>query len=105
MLDKIKLGTTVQVKVATRPTNAAATKTIKRILAKSPEIAAEQRRIEKVRKSQYNPGRRGGRLYGGRQVKIHPVKGVVGESGTVVATVDVITDLKSVSRFVEVTAA
>ena len=35
----------------------------------------------------------------------HPVKGDVGESGTILASPDVITDLNSVERFVEVSAA
>lgn len=105
MLDKIKPGTRILVKVAKRPTNAAAAKTIVRLLNKSTAAKAELNRLEKVRRDQYNPQRRGGRLYGGRQVKIHPVKGTLGESGTITATPAVLVDLKSVIRFVEVTPA
>jgi len=52
-----------------------------------------------------NPSMRGGRLYGGRQVKLYPVKAEIGEQGTVLATPDVIADLKSVARFIEVSGA
>jgi len=103
MLDKIKLGSSINVKVTKTPTNAAATKTIKRVLSKSPDVRAEQNRLEKVRVKQYNPQRRGGRMYGGRMVKIDPIKAIIGDQGTITATMDVINDLKSVSRFIEVT--
>jgi hypothetical protein len=104
-LEDIAPGSQVHVKITASPTNEAAVKTIARVLAKDAVHAAEQKRIEKVRQSQYNPTPRGGRLYGGRQVKLRPVKSVIGEQGTVLATPAVIADLKSVARFVEVTKA
>jgi hypothetical protein len=104
-LEDIAPGSQVHVKVIATPTNVAAVKTIARVLVKDVDFAAEQKRIEKVRRSQFNPSMRGGRLYGGRQVKLRPVKSVIGEQGTVLATPAVIADLKSVARFIEVTKA
>ena len=104
-LDKITPGGQVHVKVVKRPTNAAASKTLARILSKDAVVQEENKRLDKVRKSNYKPRMRGGRLYGGHMVKLHPVKGRLGESGTVTATLDVLADLKSVSRFVSVEAA
>jgi hypothetical protein len=101
----LPLGGMVSVQVVRTPTTVAATKTIIRILGKDRTVQAEQRRIEKVRQSNYNPKRRGGRLYAGRLVKQFPVKGRVGERGSVMATLDVLRDLESVRRFVDVTPA
>ena len=105
MLEKIALGSRVNVKVIKRPTNIAASKTLVRVLSKDPVITAENKRLRKVRDSNYKPSMRGGRLYGGRMVKLRPVKGQLGESGTLTATADVLTDLRSVARFVDVTPA
>jgi hypothetical protein len=105
MLDKIAPGSTINVKVVKQPTNAAASKTLMRVLAKDPGVAAEHKRQAKLRKVHYNPQPRGGRLYGGQLVKQHPVKGKIGEAGTVTATADVLRDLGSVKRFIEVSQA
>jgi hypothetical protein len=101
----IALGSQVSVEVDRQPTNEAAVKTIMRILGKDRVVATEQRRLEKVRVSNYNPKRRGGRLYAGRLVKQFPVKAEIGDRGTVHATIDVLRDLDSVRRFVAVKPA
>jgi hypothetical protein len=105
MLDKITPGSRVSVKVVKQPTRLAACKTLVRILSKDATHRAEEVRLRKVRRSNYKPGMRGGRLYGGRMVKLHPLKGALGESGTITATLDVLTDLRSVERFIEVASA
>lgn len=105
MLQEIKPGSRIHVKIASAPTNVAAAKTLVRLLRKDKAAAMEDRRQTRLRKIHYKPGRRGGRLYGGHMVKIENLKGVIGEEGTITATADVLTDLKSVSRFIEVTAA
>lgn len=105
MLDKIAPGSKINVKIVKQPTNAAASKTLMRVLAKDPVVNAEHVRQTKVRKKNYSPSRRGGRLYGGYVVKQHPVKGRLGEAGTVTATLQVLRDLGSVQRFVEVSPA
>lgn len=107
MLDKITPGDTVTVKVVKQPTNAAASKTLERVLCKDPAHAAEVRRHRKVRDANTPMSTRGGRwrIWEGRMVKQHPVTGRAGEQGTVTATYDVLQDLKSVERFIEVAKA
>ena len=105
MYEDIQLGSSIHVKVASQPTSAAATKTIVRVPSKSKDVREENKRLAKLRKVHHKPSRRGGRLYGGRMVKLRPVKGQLGEEGTVAATADVLADLASVSRFVAVTKA
>lgn len=95
-------GKKITVKVVKTPTNEGAKKTIARLLAKDPIVAAEHKRQRKIRVKGYSPSRRGGRLYGGRVVKQHPIKGIVGEQGTIIATNDVIRDLRSIERFLEI---
>jgi hypothetical protein len=98
-------GTRVNVKVTKPPTNAAAAKTIARVLSKDATVKAHNKRLAKHRKNHTPSKQRGGREWFQRIVKQHPVEGKVGESGTVTATVDVLNDLASVSRFVEVKPA
>ena len=105
MLDNIAPGSKVNVKIVKQPTNAAATKTLMRVLAKDPVVYTEHERQAMLRRKHYNPGRRAGRLWGGQLVKQHPIKGRVGEAGTITATVSVLRDLGSVQRFIEVSEA
>lgn len=101
-MKKISPGSTVTVKIVKTPTNAAATKTLVRLLSKDKTNRTEDKRLTRTRKRHYAPRPRGGRLYGGRMVKLRRIKGEAGESGTLHATVDVIADLQSVEQFVEV---
>lgn len=102
-LDELTLGSKVQVKVTTRPTNQNAAKTLKRLMIKDPEQAYVQRKLTKIRHDHYNPQMRGGRLYGGQMPRIQRVKGELGDQVTLKATYDVVQDLKSCQRFIEVT--
>jgi len=105
MLDSIEPGSTINVKVVHEPTNAAASKTLARVLSKDEDARREDRRLHDVRQKNYSPSMRGGRLYGGRLVKQSARNGTLGESGTLFASVDVLRDLKSVERFIEVSKA
>ena len=100
-------GTTVNIKIVKTPTNASARKTLVRLLSKDADVIAENKRHKRVRKSNETYSPRGGRwrIWEGRINKQRPVAGAIGEAGTILATVDVLTDLKSVERFVEVSAA
>ena len=100
-------GSTVSVKIVKTPTSASARKTLVRILSKDAEVVAENKRLKKVRKTNQTHSPRGGRwrVWEGRLPKQRPVTGDVGEAGTILASPDVLTDLKSVEKFVEVSAA
>ena len=105
MATQIKPGSKVVVKVVKAPTNQGAKKTLVRLLSKDPAAQREMKRQAAIRKRLYNPQPRGGRTYGGHVVKQQPVHGELGESGTIVASLDVLRDLASVDRFVEVKPA
>ncbi len=105
MATTITPGSTVTLKVVKAPTNAAAVKTIVRLLSKDKVVMAENKRQRQIRKRLYAPQARGGRTYGGYIVKQHPVHGKIGEQGTIFASIDVCKDLKSVERFIEITTA
>ncbi len=98
-------GSKVTVKVVKTPTNEAAVKTIERVLMKSPEMKAEDARLKRARENNVRNEMRGGRIYPRRVPKQHPIKAVIGDQQTITATNDVIRDLKSVERFVEVSAS
>lgn len=105
MLDNIAPGSRVNVKVVKRPTNAAAQKTLVRLLSKDAKARAENRRLARARQSGFRQKQRGGRFWDINVVKQQPVQARQGEAGTITATLDVLKDLRSVSRFVEVTPA
>ena len=105
MSDQINQGSRIDVKIVKSPTTAAAAKTLVRVLSKDAKNAAENKRIAKVRRKHFRTKRRGGRPYPIHMIKLRPLKGRVGESGTVLATSDVLMDLQSVSRFIEVSLA
>jgi len=105
MLDNIKPGQNVQVKIVREPSNHAARKTLVRLLSKDPAVQRENERLRRIRQSHADIHQRGGRQWTSRLVKQHPVKGTRGEAGTFCATVDVLRDLGSVQKFVQVTPA
>lgn len=97
-------GTKITLKIVKQPTSAAASKTLMRLLSKDPAVIAENKRHAKIRKKQETMSPRGGRwrVWESRLAKQHPVTGAIGEEGTFVASYDVLKDLPSVSRFVEI---
>jgi len=103
-LDNIAPGSQVRVEIVKTPTNAAAVKTLVRVLAKDPAIAKQKKKDKLFRHRSESVKRRGGRPWEHRPQMRQPVDGKVGESGTVKATADVIRALRSVDRFVKVSA-
>nr|QDY92634.1 hypothetical protein fos2004AM_00002 [uncultured Planctomycetota bacterium] len=96
-------GKTVSVEITAPPTNAAAEKTLYRLCRKDPRIA-KAHRVRKCKRPSWQTWRRGGRFWH-HQMKSRPlVKLTTGSRYSVLATVDVIRDLQSVSRYVKVTA-
>ncbi|MEM8782913.1 MAG: hypothetical protein AAGE65_08650 [Planctomycetota bacterium] len=100
-------GKSVTFTVTAAPTNAAATKTLVRLLSKDPAAAKRNARIKKNRLSNPTFSPRGGRwrVWEHRQPKKFVVHGKPGESATIVAGVQELRDLASVERFVDVKAA
>lgn len=106
-MSDITPGSTVTVKVVKAPKNAAARKTLVRLLSKDADVIKENKRLKKVRKSNQTMSTRGGRwrVWESRLVKQRPVTGNIGEQGTFLATPDVVRDLNSVEGCIEVSAA
>ena len=104
-MNDIDPGKTIHVKIVKRPSNAAAIKTLVRLLSKDQAVKKDVQRLRKIRRTQTCKAQRGGRQWTIRMVKQRPVKGSVGESGTITATLDVLADLKRVARFVEIQKA
>ena len=104
-MNEITPGSKITVKVVKTPASESARKTLERVLMKSPAMKAEDARLKRARQNNIKNEMRGGRIYPRRVPKQHPVKGAVGDEQTITATLDVIRDLKSVERFIEVSAA
>ena len=101
----VEPGQMVRVKIVRRPASERATKTLARVLAKDPANRAEQRARKLSRRRAMTSRQRGGRQWEHRPTRIAPFRGEVGEQSTVLATLDVIKDLNSVRRFIEVSTA
>ncbi len=100
----IKPGTIVSVTVTKAPTNAAAEKTLTRLFRKDPAVARHHRLQQRKRPS-FEEWRRGNATWH-HQMKTKPAAKVApGASYKLRATLDVIRDLASVSRFVDVKPA
>ncbi|MBI1338537.1 MAG: hypothetical protein GC164_16460 [Phycisphaera sp.] len=105
MLDKIAPGSKINVKIVKAPTSARATKTLVKLLSKDAAVKKDNARLRAARKKNLAYGNRGGRQWAINVPKQRPVTGKIGEAGTFLATLDVLTELKSVERFVEVSKA
>ncbi len=106
-MSTIAPGNKIAVTIVKTPTNVAARKTLVRVLSRDAGVKKTNARLYATRKANERVTVRGGRLrlWEGRVVTQHPVKGNIGETGTFTATLDVLKDLASVARFVEVKAA
>ena len=104
MLENIAIGSKIEVKIVNAPTNTAAKKTLERVLGKADDVKAADRIQGKIRKKNYRPRMRGGRLYSGRVPRQQLVNPIVGTSKQILASYDVLQDLGSVKRFIEVAA-
>ena len=105
MAGEIKPGAVVKVKVKRTPLKEAAAKTLSRLFAKDSTNKKQRRFRKKLLADAMDVRRRGGRPWEVRPQAPRLVQPGVGDSCTIRATMDVLGDLKSVSRFVEVTAA
>jgi serine protease AprX len=76
-------------------------KTLQRLLAMDLERRRLQRRLKNLRKQNYNPQRRGGREYGGRQKKLFVSHAAVGEEAIITYSRETDHSLNVVRKFVE----
>lgn len=97
-------GKTVCIEITKPPQNAAATKTLTRLFRKDPVVARQQRRQGKNRPS-WQAWRRGGRMWHHQMKTKPPFTLTAGRRLSLLATMDIIRDLKSVERWVKVTNA
>ena len=100
-------GTNVTVKIIRQPNSAAAQKTLVRLLSKDREVVKRDDKLARIRKAGQTKSPRGGRwrVWESRQPKIRTITGTAGESGTFFAGSQEVRDLKSVEKYVEVSAA
>ncbi len=100
----IKPGSKVSIKITKNPSNEAAAKTLSRIFAKDPVNKRARVRRKKLLSEAMDPRRRGGRPWEVRSKAPRLVQPQRGDACNILATNDVIRDLGSVSRFIEVKA-
>jgi hypothetical protein len=93
----------VQVKVKARPTSAAAEKTMIRLFEKDEEVHEKRKRLQRVRPVKRHI--RGGRWWYDRPPRLRIVSTEPGATYKLFGSVDVLRDLSSLDRFVEVTPA
>ena len=98
---QLEPGNQVKVTLKRPVTNQAAVKTLGRVFLKDPQIGRSRRR----RPKHFDENRRGGGMWRTIKPGSVAVPPRVGESCTLTCTVDVIRDLASVERFIDVQPA
>ena len=100
----VKPGSTVTIEIKNNPTTAAGQKTLARLCRKDPAVLRRQRFQDRHRPS-WQMWRRGGRMW---HHQMHSTSGVELKPGsryTVFASLDVVRDLASVQRWINITPA
>ena len=105
MAIEIKPGSTVQVKVKRTVVGQAAAKTLSRLFAKDPVNKKARRWRKKLLADSMEVRRRGGRPWEVRQKAPRLFQPTTGDACSILATPDVIGDIKSVARYVDVAPA
>jgi len=103
MLADIQPGQQIKVTVTSEPKAAAQRKTLIRLCEKDEQVRAERRRLKQARPVKFH--RRGGRPWGARPYRVPVVKTTAGASYKIFASTDVLRELKSIEKHVEVTPA
>ena len=106
-VDQLKPGQSVTLTVRQAPSNAAASKTLVRLLSKDPAVRRRDDKLARLRKQTQTKSPRGGRwrVWESRQPKIRTVEASAGSSATFVVGSAEIRDLASVGKYVDVAAA
>lgn len=97
-------GAVVNVTVKKTPLSQAAAKTLSRLFAKDPVNKKAGRRRKKLLSGAMESRRRGGRPWEVRPKAPRLMQPVAGDACKIRATTDVIDDLRSVSRYIDVKA-
>ena len=98
-------GSVVRVKLTKPPTREAAAKTLSRLFAKDQCNRKARRERKQLLKSAATRTRRGGRIWMVRSKAPRLFQPTEGDACTLLATCDVLRDLRSVERFVEIIPA
>lgn len=100
----IQPGSNITVEIVLTPRNEAARKTLTRLCRRDPAVQRRLRRIDRTRPS-WQTWRRGGRYWHHQMKSATGVTIERGQRYALTATVDVVRDLHSVSRWVKVTSS
>jgi len=103
MAGEIKPGQWITVKVKSQPKAAAGRKTLVRLAEQDPKIKRERERLARSRP--VGGHRRGGRIWADRPPRVNIVEVKPGATYRIFGSVDVLRDLKSIDRYVELTPA
>jgi len=103
MTSEIKPGQWVNVKVAREPKSAAGKKTMIRLFEQDDDVKRERQRLSRSRLTRHH--RRGGRLWADIPSRLRIVQTTPGATYKIFASVDVLRDLQSLARHVEVAPA
>ena len=105
MAVQIAVGSKVCIKVLKSPRSTAGRKTLLRVLMKDEHLKKRHEINSRHRRSAIEQRRHAGRPWFVIPKKATPVKAVPGDEATVLATVDVVADLKKLAQYVEISPA
>jgi len=99
---EVEPGASIVVEIRKSPTGEAARKTLLRVCAKDSNVQRQQRR-QKAQRPSWQDKRRGGRFWHHQMKSQSPVSLAPGRTYELRATLDVVRDLESVARYVNIT--
>jgi len=103
MASQTKPGQWVKIKIKSEPRTQAGRKTLVRLCEKDPAVKKERVRLKRSRPT--GEHQRGGRMFKDRPPRLQAVRLEPGATYRVFASVDVLQDITSIEKYVEVTPA
>jgi len=103
-INDLQTGSTIQVRLTRPPTNEAAAKTLSRIFGRAPEYKRKRTCRKRLTRDVIEFRRRGGRLWRVAPKAPRLAQPEPGAECNLLATTQLLRDLQSVNRFVEVNA-
>jgi len=100
----VAIGSKISVEITKNPTNDAARKTLIRLYRKDAAVARHHR-MQQAKRPSWESWRRGGKMWHHQMRSKPAITLAPGQKFSLRATIDIVRDLESISRFVKVAKA
>jgi hypothetical protein len=105
MADQVEVGSRIRIEVIQAPRSTASRKTLLRLMLKDPALHKRHQVNRRHRRAAIKVRSHAGRPWRVIPKKALPVRGEPGESATILASADVVVDLRRLGPYVKITPA